>query len=477
MILGTLLTVGTGVFVASEFALVNLDRHELEGRRDRGEKRLGPVIGALRITSTHLSGAQLGITLTTLLAGFTFEPAISSLLRGPLTGLGIPDAVVPGVGAVVAIVLATLFSMILGELVPKNFALALPRQTAKLVVPLQVVFTTVFRPVIALCNGTANAIIRRMGIEPKEELSGARTAEELGFLVRRSAVEGTLDPDHATLLDRTLRFAQHDVADALTPRVRMVTVAADDSAHAVIAASLASGHSRFPVTGADRDDIVGLVHVKQAFRLDPGERDGVTAGDLATAALFVPETAAVDGVLQTLRRSGGQLAIVLDEHGGTAGLVTLEDLIEELVGELRDEHDRIHQAVVRDGEGWMLDAGLRPDEVRQLTATGGGAAAIVPEGDDYDTVGGLVLDRLERVPEVGDAVELEHGALTVVRMDGVRVARLRWTPAADRPDRTDSERADAERADAEGPGAERAEPASTAPDARDRQEVSAHGEQ
>ncbi|TPW71610.1 hemolysin family protein [Schumannella sp. 10F1B-5-1] len=424
LIVGTLLTVGTGVFVASEFALVNLDRHELEGRRDRGEKRLAPVIGALRITSTHLSGAQLGITLTTLLAGYTFEPAISRLLAGPLTAVGIPDAVVPAVGAIVAIVLATLFSMILGELVPKNFALALPRQTAKLVVPLQVVFTTAFRPVIALCNGTANALIRRMGIEPKEELSGARSAEELGFLVRRSALEGTLDPEHATLLDRTLRFSQRDIDDVTTPRVRMVSVAATASADEIVAASLRSGHSRFPVTGVDRDDIVGTVHVKQAFRLEPAERVGVTAADLAVPALFVPGTAAVDGVLQTLRRSGQQQAIVLDEHGGTAGLVTLEDLIEEIVGELRDEHDRIHQSVVADGATWMFDPGLRPDELRRLTA------AIVPAGDDYDTVGGLVLDRLERVPEVGDEVALEHGVIRVERMDGVRLARLRWTPAA-----------------------------------------------
>lgn len=187
---GLILTVGTGLFVASEFALVNLDRNDLEVRQQRGEQRLGTTIKALKITSTHLSGAQLGITLTTLLTGFTFEPAVSSLLRAPLLGLGVPEGAVSTVGAVVGIAVATLFSMVIGELVPKNFALALPLATAKVVVPFQAMFTAVFKPLIVLFNNTANAIIRSFGVEPKEELSGARSAEELSSLLKRSAVGG-----------------------------------------------------------------------------------------------------------------------------------------------------------------------------------------------------------------------------------------------------------------------------------------------
>jgi CBS domain containing-hemolysin-like protein len=224
---GLVLTVGTGFFVASEFSLVNLDRNDLEARQARGEKRLAPTIKALRITSTHLSGAQLGITLTTLLTGYTFEPAISSLLASPLGEIGVPAAVVPGIGAVVGIVIATLFSMVVGELVPKNFALALPLATAKFVVPFMAAFTTVFKPVILLFNNTANAAIRRMGIEPKEELSGSRSAEELSSLVRRSALEGMLDDDHATLLGRTLRFSEHAAVDVMTPRVRLLALPRD----------------------------------------------------------------------------------------------------------------------------------------------------------------------------------------------------------------------------------------------------------
>ena len=166
--IGLVLTLGTGLFVASEFALVNLDRHELEKRRAGGEKRLGTTINALRITSTHLSSAQLGITLTTLLTGYTFEPAVSSLLESPLSDAGVSAAAAAGIGAVLGVLLATLFSMVIGELVPKNFAIAVPLATAKVVLPFQTLFTTVLKPVITLLNGTANALIRAMGVEPKE---------------------------------------------------------------------------------------------------------------------------------------------------------------------------------------------------------------------------------------------------------------------------------------------------------------------
>lgn len=347
--IGLVLTVGTGFFVASEFALVNLDRNDLEARQARGEKRLGTTINALKITSTHLSGAQLGITLTTLLTGYTFEPAISSMLSGPLQSAGIPEAVVPGVGAVIGIFIATVFSMVIGELVPKNFALALPLATAKVVVPFQAVFTAVFKPVILLFNNTANKIIRSFGIEPKEELSGARSAEELSSLVRRSAMEGVLDQDHAVLLHRTLRFSEHSAADVMTPRVRMTAVNADDTAEDIVALATTTGYSRFPVIGEDRDDVQGVLHVKQAFAVDLADRSRVIASELMIEPLRVPESMGVDTLLVLLRRQGLQVAIVSDEHGGTAGIVTLEDLVEEIVGELEDEHDRARTGVVRTG--------------------------------------------------------------------------------------------------------------------------------
>jgi CBS domain containing-hemolysin-like protein len=386
VIVGLVLTAGTGFFVASEFALVNLDRNDLEGRERAGETRLGPTIRALRITSTHLSGAQLGITLTTLLTGFTFEPAVSRLLAGPLAAVGVPAGAAPVVGAVAGISIATLLSMVIGELVPKNFALALPLATAKVVVPFQSVFTTVFKPLILLCNNTANAIIRAFGIEPKEELSGARTAEELSFLVRRSATEGVLDADHATLLHRTLRFSDHSAADVMTPRVRIAKLDATATAADVIALSQRTGFSRFPVIGEDSDDILGVIHVKQAFALDAEARRRISVTELMIDPVRVPESMNVNTLLGLLRRASFQIGIVVDEYGGTAGLVTLEDLVEEIVGDLQDEHDRSRHGLVRYGRSMVFDASWRPDELLERTAVR------VPDDPDYETVG--VMSRL-----------------------------------------------------------------------------------
>ncbi|WP_104140900.1 hemolysin family protein [Arthrobacter sp. ZGTC131] len=422
--IGLILTVGTGLFVASEFALVNLDRNDLEARQARGEKRLAPTIKALKITSTHLSGAQLGITLTTLLTGYTFEPAISKLLSGPLLSAGLPEALVPGVGAVAGIFIATIFSMVIGELVPKNFALALPLATAKLVVPFQAVFTAVFKPVILLFNNTANSIIRSVGIEPKEELSGARSAEELSSLVRRSALEGVLDLDHAALLHRTLRFSDHSAGDVMTPRVRMTAVNADDTAEQIVGLATSTGYSRFPVIGRDRDDVLGVLHVKQAFAVALTDRDAVLAADLMIKPLRVPESMGVDSLLGLLRKQGLQVAIVSDEHGGTAGIVTLEDLVEEIVGELEDEHDRARTGVVRTGRSITFDASLRPDELLDRTGIA------VPDGEEYDTVAGFVTDQLDRIPELGDEVVIDGGTLRVERVVGTHVERLKFTPDA-----------------------------------------------
>jgi CBS domain containing-hemolysin-like protein len=419
---GLLLTIGTGFFVASEFSLINLDRSELEARQSRGEKRLGPTIAALKITSTHLSSAQLGITLTTLLTGFLMEPAISSLLAEPLRAIGLPEGAVPIVGSITAIVIATLLSMIVGELVPKNFALTLPRQTAKVVVPFQWAFTTVFRPAILFLNGSANAILRAMGVEPKEELSGARTAEELASLVRRSASQGSLDHGTATLLSRTLAFSQHTAQDVMTPRPRVAAVERGDSAQAVIDLARTTGHSRFPVIDESIDDIVGIVHVKQAVAVPRDRRADVPASALQTEPLRVPETMKLDTLLGELRGRGYQMAIVVDEYGGTAGVTTLEDLVEELVGEVSDEHDRARVDVVR-SRNWLTFPGiLRPDELKDR------AGVTVPEDGPWETVGGFLMAELGRLPEVGDTIEIASGMFRIERLDGRRIDRVRFTP-------------------------------------------------
>lgn len=424
---GLLLTVGTGLFVASEFALVNLDRADLEARRDAGESRLSLTISALRITSTHLSSAQLGITLTTLLTGYAMEPAISNLLRPVFTAWGMPPSLVSPLAVIIAITIATVLSMILGELVPKNFALAVPRQTAKLVMPFQVAFTTVFRPAIVVLNGSANGVLRMIGIEPKEELSGARTAEELSSLVRRSASAGVLEEDTATLLNRSLTFARLSAADVMTPRPSIHALSVEDSADDVIQLARRTGHSRFPVYDESMDDITGIVHLKAAVGVPRGRRADVPAAALATEPLRVPEAVHLDTLVAELRARGYQMAIVVDEYGGTAGVVTLEDLVEEIVGEVLDEHDRRRAGIVRTDTSVTFPGDLRPDEVLDRTGIR------IPEGDVYDTVGGYIMSVLERIPVVGDRVEVEDGTLDVQRMDGRRIDRVRFThtPTAD----------------------------------------------
>ncbi|WP_253259767.1 hemolysin family protein [Subtercola boreus] len=427
LLVGLALTVGTGFFVASEFSLVNLDRSDLEGRQERGEKGLGQTISALKITSTHLSSAQLGITLTTLLTGYTMEPAFAGLLRPLFDAVGIDETVATVVSSIVAVVIATLLSMIVGELVPKNFALALPIQTAKLVIPFQRVFTAVFRPAVLLLNNSANAIIRSFGIEPKEELSGARTAEELSSLVRRSALEGSLDVDTATLLNRTLLFSGHDASDVMTPRPRIAALKRTDSASDVIRLANTTGYSRFPIVDESIDDVVGVAHVKQAVSVPRNKRADVPVVALLSEPLRVPETMKLDVLLGELRGKGYQMAIVMDEYGGTAGVVTLEDLVEELVGELDDEHDRTRAGVIRSRNTISFPGQLRPDELLDR------AGVHVPEDGPYETVAGFVMSELGRLPLIDDTVALPDGELRVERMDGRRIDRIRFTPTPTEP--------------------------------------------
>lgn len=420
--IGLLLTIGTGLFVASEFSLVNLDRAELEARQNRGESMLGPVIRGLKRTATHLSSAQLGITLTTLTTGFLVEPALSRFVSPGLTAIGLPKAAIPIVATVLAVLIATLVSMIIGELVPKKLALALPRQVGKIVIPLQLAFTAVFKPFVKVLNGAANLILRALGIEPKEELSSARTAEELRTLVRRSANEGSLDRDTATLLARTLVFSGHIAADVMTPRPRVAGVARAETADAVLALARTTGYSRFPVYEEDIDDIVGVVHVKQAVSVPRERRAQVPVSALQSEALRVPETMKLDTLLGELRGRGFQLAVVVDEYGGTAGVATLEDLVEELVGEVADEHDRSRADVVRSRNWLTFPGALRPDELLER------ADVLVPEDGPYETVAGWMMSELGRIAQPGDTVEIDAGVFRVERMEGRRIDRIRFTP-------------------------------------------------
>ncbi len=413
------LTLGTAISVASEFALTALERSQVDAHvAEVGDRRARAVQRAHRGLSFQLSGSQLGITVTTLVTGYVAEPAIASLFRPGLSALGLSDGLAAGTATVASLLLATAASMVFGELVPKNLAIADPLRTARAVVWLQSGFASAFRWLISGLNAAANAVVRRLGVEPAEELRSARSPHELGSLVRSSAQHGTLDASTATLLDRSLRFTDRVAEDLMTPRVRVESIDADDTVADLVALSRRSGFSRFPVHDRDPDAVLGVVHVKQAFGVP--DRDHTVLRDLVQPVPTVPSSLDGDALLTRLRGSGLQFAVVVDEYGGTAGIVTLEDLVEEIVGDVRDEHDRAEQAQVRPlGRGsWLVSGLLRDHEVTDATGF------VVPPGD-YETLAGLVLARLGRIPDVGDDLVVDDWRLTVMRRDRNRIAELR----------------------------------------------------
>ncbi len=419
---GILLTVGTGFFVASEFSLVNLERNDLESRRDRGERGLSNSIRALKETRKHLAGAQLGITLTTMLTGFLAEPALDNLLSPGLVSWGLSPQSASSTATILTMVIATLVSTLLGELIPKKLALTSPIAVNRFVIIYQMVFTFIFGWMIKGLNIVGGAVVRSFGIEPREELNSSRTAEELASLVRRSAILGALDQQTATLITKTLNLTQLVAADIMTPRPRMHVVDRDAPVSAIIELCNQTGHSRFPVIDGSTDDVVGVVHVKQAASVPRSQRNTVPVSALTVEAERVPETMALETLVGLLRSKGMQLAIVVDEYGGTAGLATLEDLVEELVGELADEHDRTRVGVRRGGGGSVLFPGLmRPDELKEL-------AIRIPDDGAYETVGGFLMSALGKIPQVADTVQIDSGSLRVERMDGRRVDRVRFVP-------------------------------------------------
>ena len=428
LLLALVLIAACGVFVAGEFSLLAADRPAVLARAEAGDRRAQGVQTAFASLSTQLSGVQLGITVTNLAIGYLAEPSIARVVDGPLEAAGLGPDAAHGTAVALALVLATGLTMLFGELVPKNLAISRPLETALAVQGAVRAFARATAWPIRALNGSANAILHRFGLEATEELASARSASELLSLVQRSATMGTLGSGTAALLARSLAFGDKRATDVLVPRVRMRTLPATATAADVIAEVRRTGHSRFPVVGRDLDDVVGVVHVKAAVAVPEARRATTAVTSLMAPPVVVPGTVDLDALMDVLQSGGLQVAVVLDEFGGTDGLVTIEDLIEELVGEVQDEHDRSATSVRRSrGGGWSVSGLLRPDEVAAATGLA------VPEGTAYETVGGLVVQQLGRVPERGDAVTVAGTHLVVERMDGRRVDRLLLT-ALDGPD-------------------------------------------
>ncbi|WP_265446517.1 hemolysin family protein [Flexivirga meconopsidis] len=481
LFIALLMVLGCGIFVAAEFSFITVDRLAVERAASAGDRTADGLLHGLRSLSTQLSGAQLGITITNLAIGFLAEPAIAKLLHGPLESTGVPSGTVPAIAVIVAMVLSTAGTMVIGELVPKNLAIALPMRTARSVQGFMRGFTAVTRPAIAVLNGAANAALRRMGIEPTEELASARSPQELSFLVEHSAQAGVLPADTARLLRRSLEFGERRASDVMTPRSTVHFVGPDDSLADVVRLVRATGHSRFPVLDAGTDEVVGVIATGGLLRVPAPKRAGTSVRSAMRTPLLVPASVDLDSLLGQLRDGGQQLAVVIDEYGGVDGVVTLEDLVEELVGAVDDEHDT-HSTPVREvvPGTWELSGLLRPDEIRDAIGVE------LPEDEEYETLGGLIVDRLGRLARDGDVVRLQlydddaapyEVELRVLAMDDLRVDAVRVSVHRDA-----HERPGGRSAGDEAPGGRSVgdEPAGDRPDTHDQpdphDELDTHGQ-
>ncbi|KIZ16784.1 hemolysin family protein [Streptomyces natalensis] len=417
-----LLTLACGVFVAAEFSLTTVERSELERAAERGERGADSALKAVRSLTFQLSGAQLGITVTGLVIGMLSKPAIATLLAGPLTAIGLPHSAAESVALVVGTAVSTVALMVIGELVPKNWAISSPLAIAKNVATAQRGFSATFKPFIGHLNSAANHMVRRMGLEPAEELASARGPQELVALARHSAKEGALEADTAELFVRTLALSELTAENVMTPRVQVMALEVQSTAEDVANATRATGLSRFPVYRGSLDTVVGVAHIKDVLAVPAERRPRLPVAELLREPLLVPETLTVDRLLDRLsgRRT---MAVVIDEYGGTAGVATLEDIVEEVVGEVRDEHDPLETPDLApagsDTEGravYQADGAARTDRLERIGLR-------LPDGP-YETLAGLIATELGRIPVRGDTVEVAGWAMDVLDASGHRAARV-----------------------------------------------------
>ena len=413
-------------FVAAEFAYVASRRQKFAEGADEGDRRSTRALAVHKRLSFMLSGAQLGITVTSLVLGFIARPAIAGAIEPVLHVVGVGDGASYAVSIVLAFVLATIAQMVFGELAPKNLAIAKPEPVARAVAGSTLLFMKIAGPLIRLFDGAANRLLRLVGIEPVEELHGAVSVAELDLIVDSSAESGHLTSSQAGLLERAIDFAELEASDAMVAWNKVVTI--DGTATATdLRDAMASSRSRFPVVDPD-GKVQGIVHAKDLLGVDRTAYDAVLVHSLMHDVIAVPEAASLTVVLSQLRTHSTEMALVIDEYGGPAGIVTLEDIVEELVGEIEDEYDPTETSEQTETEPgvWTVSGTSRPDEIERATGLE------LPDGE-YDTVAGLVLDRLERLAEEGDSVVVDGVLIEVTGVDGYAIEELqvRVDPDAD----------------------------------------------
>jgi len=416
-------------FVAAEFALVAVRRTRIEAMIRRGDRKAKTVQKALQDLYRQLSAAQLGITLASILLGYVAEDTVAHLFRDWFASL--PPALSfltrGGVASVVAVAIISFLHVVFGEQAPKAWAITYPEGTSRWIAAPLIFFSWITRPFTDLLNWSANGIVRLMGIKSTNpEHDRVHSPEEIRMLVQQSRKTGGLGAADARMLEGVFEFSEKKARDVMTPRTDMVALLAGLTLAEAADAVAAAGRSRYPVYGESLDDVVGTVHAKDILR---GLRAGTAATlkDIARPAFFVPGTREVEDVLTDMKRQKVHLAIVLDEFGGTAGLVTMEDLLEEIVGPIYDEYDRpaapSPKGAAAAGGTPVIAGGM---EIRDVNRQFG----LNLDDADYTTIGGLLFGTLGRLPKVGDRVTVSGASFEIVEMDGRRVGKVRVWPAA-----------------------------------------------
>ena len=419
LLLAILLLIANGFFVGAEFALIAARRSKLEQLAEEGDRKANVALRSVRELSFMLAGAQLGITMASLGLGAIAEPAVAQLIQA---GLHDVVSVSPGllhtISFVIALTIVVFFHMVIGEMAPKNIAIAKPEGTALAIATPFRLYTNVFRPFIYLLNTLANAGVRMLGVEPQDELRSVHTSDEIGLMIAESARGGMIDKFELRLLEGAIQFSERDAASVMVPRTDLAAVPLDITHAELERVIVDTGHSRLPVYAEDLDHVVGFFHAKDLLDVADSERDKPLARRLIRQMLVVPESRQLHPLLLDMRRQRKHVALVIEEHGGTAGIVTLEDLLEELVGEIQDEHDAGELGVIHLEEGrYCIPGALRIDEVERFVGID------LPEGE-YETVAGFLMDRLGRIPKRRDVVDHNGWRLRVTSMHRRRVEQI-----------------------------------------------------
>jgi CBS domain containing-hemolysin-like protein len=418
-----ILILANAFFVAGEFAIVAVERSTVERLAREGDTRARRILNSLRNLSFELSGAQLGITITSLVLGAIAEPTIAAVLTPLIGEVGfLTEGTTFALSVAIAFVLATMAQMVFGELVPKNLAISRPyRSAARFGIPMQMVNRAV-RPLILFLNNAADWTVRRLGIEPRAELAGVRSMEELELMIRSSGEEGRLDDEEMELLTRAITFTEMVAAEAMVPRVSVVAINRHQPISELQQIARETGHSRFPVYGLDLDEIVGIVHVKDTVGIPASRRALTPVEEIAEPGLRVPAASRLEYLLTQLQTQGRGMAMVIDEYGGTAGIITIEDLLEEIFGEIEDEYDDANGDMPESEQVDVLSGLLHRHDVEERIGYEW------PEGH-YETLGGFLVASLGRFPEEREVVSVGELAFEVLQMDGHRIDQVRVVKA------------------------------------------------